>query len=205
MNKREGFLMVLSGPSGSGKSTAIAAMQAQYRQYLPPIHFSVSATTRPQRPGEQNGVHYQFVSRNVFEELKKGGGLLEWAEYAGQYYGTPSAPVRHYIDEGHIVLLDIETYGALQVKKNHPDSLFVYLVPRSLSQLEKRLRGRGTETDESIAKRMQALDEQLQHLDIYDHIIFNNDNASDKAAFELAAIMAARCTRSNDNRSLIQK
>jgi len=201
---KRGLLMVLSGPSGSGKSTVIHAMIRQYGIFLPPIHFSVSATTRPPRPDETEGEHYRFVAPDAFMTLRDNGGLLEWAEYAGNYYGTPTEPVCRYIEKGHVVLLDIEVKGALQVKQAYPDSLFVYLVPRSLSQLEARLRARGTESEAGIARRMQTVGEQIQHLDIYDQIVFNDTGRVDEAAFNLAAVIAARLSRGQINSHLIQ-
>ncbi|MCL2546468.1 MAG: guanylate kinase [Oscillospiraceae bacterium] len=189
---KQGTLVVLSGPSGSGKSTVIAAMLKQYGKFLPPVHFSVSATTREPRPGEDDGVAYHFVSREKFDELVKGDGLLEFAAFAGHQYGTPYAPVKQRIELGEVVLLDIEVKGAVQIKQRHPDALFVYLVPPSLDELEDRLRKRGTECEESIAKRMQAVSEQLSELDIYDHIVFNRKGDIDRAAFELASVIMAK-------------
>lgn len=205
MIEQPGKLVVLSGPSGSGKSTVINTMLEQYRQFLPPVYFSVSATTRAPRCNEQDGVQYHFTSQAEFEALRDNGGLLEWAEYAGNCYGTPRAPIQQQISAGKVVLLDIETNGALQLKRAFPDCLFVYLIPRSLSQLEARLHARGTESEADIATRMRTVDEQLQHLEMYDHIVFNDVGHIAKAAFELAAIIASQFTICENLRQYIEK
>jgi guanylate kinase len=185
----EGLLVVLSGPSGSGKSSIIKTVQEQYGQFLPEFYFSVSATTRPPRTGEENGRQYHFVDMKTFEQWRADNELLEWAEFAGNYYGTPLAPVKEHLRRGEVVLLDIETKGAMQIKKTMPQAMLVFVIPEYLPDLEKRLRARGTENEAAIARRMELAKRELQAISEYHYIIYNNDNSLDKAAFELASVI----------------
>jgi guanylate kinase len=156
IDRAHGLLVVVAGPSGVGKGT----VHAELRRRLPDAVLSVSATTRAPRPGEVDGEHYRFVDRPTFEAMVAAGDLLEWAEYAGNLYGTPRAPVAEAVGRGEVVLLDIEVQGAVQVKAADPDALLVFLLPPSFDVLEQRLRGRGTEDEATIARRLEvALDE----------------------------------------------
>ena len=148
--KEKGLLFILSGPSGVGKGTVCKAL----RKRESTLSLSVSATTRKPRKGETHGVEYFFKTREEFEKMIKTGKLLEWAEYVGNYYGTPLEYVQKTLDVGTDVLLEIEVQGAMKVKKNFPEGIFIFLAPPSLSELRKRITGRGTETEEVIAGRM---------------------------------------------------
>ena len=182
MNKR-GKLLVLSGPSGCGKGTVLRALMAGHED----MAFSVSATTRAPRPGEVNGREYYFVSRERFMEMVEQGELLEHAEFVGNCYGTPKAPVLQQLEAGRHVLLDIEVQGAAQVKKAMPEAILVFLIPPSLEELERRLRGRGTETEEKIRQRLKTAEYEMTLAGEYDYTVVNDEVA--RAAAELAEIL----------------
>ena len=150
-------LVVLSGPSGVGKSTVVKALRAEH----PEVWLSVSATTRFPRPGETPGVHYRFVTREEFAELVESGGLLEWAEFAGNLYGTPRQPVLDHLAAGRPVVLEIDLQGARQVRALMPGAKLVFLAPPSWDELVRRLTGRGTEDAEIVAKRLAVARDEL--------------------------------------------
>jgi guanylate kinase len=150
-------LVVLSGPSGVGKSTVVKALRAEH----PEVWLSVSATTRFPRPGETDGVHYRFVSREEFAELVESGGLLEWAEFAGNLYGTPRQPVLDHLAAGRPVVLEIDLQGARQVRALMPGAKLVFLAPPSWDELVRRLTGRGTEDAAVVEKRLAVAREEL--------------------------------------------
>ena len=182
MSKR-GTLLVLSGPSGVGKSTVLRKVMAGRED----MAFSVSATTRAPRPGEEEGVDYFFVTRERFDEMVADGELLEHAEFVGNYYGTPRSQVEKRLESGITVVLDIEVQGASQVKALMPEALTVFLAPPSLEALEQRLRGRGTETEEKIRSRLETARRELLLAPTYDYTVVNDD--ADRAAAELAEIL----------------
>jgi guanylate kinase len=150
-------LVVLSGPSGVGKSTVVKALRAEH----PEVWLSVSATTRFPRPGETHGVHYRFVSREEFAELVERGGLLEWAEFAGNLYGTPRQPVLDHLAAGRPVVLEIDLQGARQVRALMPGAKLVFLAPPSWDELVRRLTGRGTEDAAVVERRLAVAREEL--------------------------------------------
>ena len=178
---RTGNLFVVSGPSGTGKGTIIA----QLLKEVPDAWVSVSATTRRPRPGEEEGVAYYFMDRDEFLALAEEGGFLEWAEYSGNCYGTPLVSVQREVAAGKQVILEIEVQGALQVKEKMPEAHLVFIEPPSLEELERRLRGRGTETDDVVRKRMETALVELSHKMEYDIRLVNDD--LDAAVAELAA------------------
>ena len=167
-----GLLIVFSGPSGVGKGTV------RQEIFSTPDHkfeYSVSMTTRAQRPGEVDGKDYFFRSREEFEELIRNGQMLEYAEYVGNYYGTPLTYVKETLDKGIDVFLEIEVQGALQVKKKVPDAVFIFLTPPDLNELQERLVGRGTDSEEVIAQRIERAREEIALMSEYDYAIVNDE------------------------------
>ena len=164
-------LTVLAGPSGVGKGTVVKQLLAAH----PEVWLSVSATTRKPRPGEIDGAHYWFVSDERFKELAEGGELLEYADFARHSYGTPSEPVQERLAAGTPVLLEIDLQGARQVREVMPEALFVLLKPPSLAELRRRLEGRGTEDDASLARRLSIAEAELAAADFFDETIVNDD------------------------------
>lgn len=166
-----GLLIVFSGPSGIGKGTVRKEI------FSTPNHkfeYSVSMTTRAQRPGEVDGVDYFFRTREEFEELIKQGQMLEYAEYVGNYYGTPLSYVNETLDKGIDVFLEIEVQGALQVKSKVPDGVFIFLTPPDLAELQDRLVGRGTDSKEVIAQRIEKAKEEIAMMREYDYAVVND-------------------------------
>ncbi|MCM3709994.1 guanylate kinase [Sporosarcina luteola] len=190
MYKQRGLLIVLSGPSGVGKGTVRKEL---FQQPDTNYEYSISMTTRSPREGEQDGVDYFFKSRNEFEQLINEGKLLEYAEYVGNYYGTPLDYVNETLDAGRDVFLEIEVVGAAQVRKLVPDGLFIFLAPPSLSELEDRLIGRGTEQADVIASRVLKAREELEMMNLYDYVV-ENDEVS-KACDRINAIVTAEHCR----------
>ena len=186
MNKKEkGLLIVLSGPSGSGKSTVIKKLMEKRGN----IHFSVSYTTREPRVGEVDGVSYNFVAREEFERMIDNNEFLEYAEYSGNYYGTSLKVIGEKQEAGMDVMLDIEVQGAANVRAKCPGAVLVFIVPPTYEELERRLRGRGTDPEEVILKRLERALEEIREVDKYDYLVINDEVA--RAADELDAIMAA--------------
>ena len=176
-------LTVLSGPSGVGKSTVVAHM----RKAHPEVWLSVSATTRKPRPGEQHGVHYFFVTDEEMDKLIANGELLEWAEFAGNRYGTPRAAVLERLEKGEPVLLEIDLQGARQVRETMPDAQLVFLAPPSWEELVRRLTGRGTEPPEVIERRLEAAKIELAAEPEFDVTLVNT--SVEDVARELLALM----------------
>ena len=191
MSKR-GKLLVISGPSGAGKSTVVAkAIEGRTD-----ICFSTSVTTRSPRPGEVHGREYFFVNFERFREMVENDELLEHAEYVANRYGTPRSYVEKRLEEGMNVLLDIEVQGARQVRKKMPEAILIFIAPPSLVELERRLRGRGTDTERAIEGRLIRARQEYQEADFYDYLIINDD--VDKAAAKLNAIIEAEHCRFGD-------
>jgi guanylate kinase len=174
---------VLSGPSGVGKSTVVAHMRKEH----PEVWISVSATTRKPRPGEEHGVHYFFVTDEEMDKMIANGELLEWAEFAGNRYGTPRAAVLEHLEAGVPVLLEIDLQGARQVRESMPESRLVFLAPPSWDELVRRLTGRGTEPPEVIERRLEAARTELAAEPEFDQTLVNT--SVEDVARELLALM----------------
>ncbi|MFP4008951.1 MAG: guanylate kinase [Spirulinaceae cyanobacterium] len=166
-----GKLIAITGPSGVGKGTLVRLLLARH----PELYLSISTTTRQPRPGEVAGKDYYFVSPAEFKTLIEKGQLLEWAEYAGNYYGTPREKVETQIHQGRTVLLEIEVMGAQQVKQTFPEAFRLFILPPNLAELERRLRDRGTDTEDAIAKRLQRAKAEIELSTEFDVQIVNDD------------------------------
>ena len=197
--KERGQLIVLSGPSGVGKSTVIAELFAQRSN----IYFSVSYTTRQPRVGEQDGVNYNFVSREEFERMIADDELLEYAEYVDNYYGTSMKLIQEKLDAGIDVLLDIEVQGAAKVRARCPDALFIFIIPPSFEELSRRLHRRNTDSEEVIAGRLAKARQEVREIPKYDYLVINDKVAN--AVHEIEAILtAAECRVNSRSRMLAQ-
>lgn len=179
----KGLLIVISAPSGCGKSTVVKRLLEKRGN----IRFSVSATTRPPRDGEADGVDYFFVDRAEFDRMVRDGEFLEHAVYVGNGYGTPRKAVDKLLDEGHDVMLDIDVQGAMQIREKRPDALMVFLMPPSFEELEKRLVLRGKDSPEVIARRLDTARAECGYAGKFDHVIVNDD--LERAVDEFAAVI----------------
>jgi len=187
---RTGTLFVLAGPSGVGKGSVVRELVAKD----PSLSLSVSVTTRPPRPGEVDGVDYFFVDEDALDRMVEAGELLEWAEIVGHRSGTPKGFVADRLNEGRDVILEIDVVGASQVRERVPESVLIFLEPPSLEELERRLRGRGTETEEAITLRLQTAAWELEQRSWFDHVVENDD--LERAAGLVAAIIETSRSRS---------
>lgn len=169
--KGKGMLVVLSGPSGSGKDTVLDVLKESDFSF----DKTISATTRDMRDGEKDGVDYYFIDKNTFEERIKNQEFLEYTIYNDNYYGTPKSEVERLVDKGGCILLKIEVEGAGNIRKAIPDALSIFIIPPSMEELERRLRGRGTETEESFQRRFKAAKEELARANEYDYVVINDD------------------------------
>lgn len=194
---RKGLLILISGPSGTGKGTVCDLLRKNH----PEISYSISATTRQPRPGEQDGVNYYFYDKEKFRQMIDAGELLEWAEVYGNYYGTPKQKVMDRLNAGEDILLEIDTQGALNVMKAVPEGLFIFLLPPSLEELANRLKGRGTETEESLQRRLGAAVDEIKIAHNYRYVVVNDKvEAAEKA---VAGIIEAEHHRTDLNEELL--
>ena len=177
---RRGIPFVMTGASGVGKES----LRREAAPALDDLTFSISATTRALRPGETDGVQYHFLTPARFETLIAEGGLLEWAEYVGDYYGTPRAPVDAALAEGRDVLLEIELAGARQVRETLPEAVTIFVAPPDLAELERRLRGRGTDDEAKIRKRLARARDEIAAVREFDYVVVNDDLADAARTFE---------------------
>ena len=180
---KKGLLIVISG---SGKGTVNAHLLATGE-----FEYSVSATTRAPRPGEVDGVNYHFISREDFEARIASGGMLEYTEYCGNYYGTPKKEAEAVLESGKNLILEIEVEGARNVKTRYPEAVLIMLLPPSFKVQEQRLRGRGTETEEKILERLERTRAEIKEATFYDYVVYNYDGADRIAANEIYAIVTA--------------
>ncbi len=190
MFEEKGILFILSGPSGVGKGTVRQRLFEQETH----LKYSVSATTRPKRPGETDGIDYFYKTNQQFEEMIKGNKLLEHAKYVNNYYGTPRDYVESQLELGNDVFLEIEVQGALQVKKNFPEGVFIFLFPPSLEELKNRIVNRGTESNELVLNRLKEAKKEIDMMSEYDYVVVNDD--VDVAVSKVKAIIKSEhCKR----------
>ena len=199
MRMRKGLLLMVLSPSGGGKGSILKGVFAENVN----LRFSISATTRTPRPGEEHGKHYSFVSREEFEVMIKNNELIEYTEYCGNYYGTPKKAVDNWLNTGYDVVLEVEVNGGLQIKKLMPHCISIFILPPSLAVLEKRLRRRGTETDEVIVKRLQKARDEIPHARHHDYIVINDE--LETAIKDVNAIIRAEKLKTCNNQEIIER
>ena len=195
---KRGTLFVVSGPSGCGKGTILAEIRKD-----PGVFISVSATTRGMRPGETDGVSYHFLTREKFESLIRNDGVLEYAEYCGNYYGTPRQPVEEHLAAGENVILEIGVVGAMKIREKCPEAVFLFIAPPSLSELERRLRKRGTEAEEVIQNRVAQATREILCAKDYDYVVRNGELAD--AIADVKAILRAESMKIAKNQMIIDE
>lgn len=195
----KGSLIVISGPSGSGKGTVVKAL----KELMPSIGVSVSATTRAPREGEMDGIDYYYISHAEFEKMIENGEVLEYTTYCGNYYGTLAREAERITGEGRDLILEIEVDGAGQIKKKFPDAVTVMLIPPSLSILETRLRGRGTESEEVIKSRLDRACQEIGCAYDYDYVVVNEDGGVEACARLIKRIIKAENSRSAKMKHII--
>ena len=184
-----GKLIVLTGPSGVGKGTLLRSLRRRH----PELYVSISVTTRPPREGEINGKHYYFIDRQQFDNLVAAGDLLEWAEFAGNCYGTLKSQVETRINQGQSVILEIELEGARQIKQTFPEALRIFILPPTFDELEKRIRARGQDTDQAILRRLEHAKEEIAAADEFDLQVVNDDLEQTLEQIEAALFVPVGC------------
>ncbi|MBP3495584.1 MAG: guanylate kinase [Clostridia bacterium] len=198
---RKGLLFIISGPAGSGKGTVVNALLKAH----PELKLSISATTRSPRPGEINGVHYYYISKDEFKSRIENGKMLEYTVYSDNYYGTPEKEVVEAMENGNDVILEIEVDGAMQIKEKISGSVAIMLTPPDKDVLEARLRGRGTETEDVIKWRLERAKEEIQLLPKYDYSVVNEDGKIEECAEAVYSIIKAEHQKTIYTRSIIEK
>lgn len=188
MNKRKGILFVVSAPSGAGKTTLCNEILKNFRD----IRFSISCTTRKKRDGEVEGVDYHFINRTTFERMVKEGAFAEWAEVHGELYGTTISEIEKTEKEGIDLILDIDWQGAAQIKEKLKKGIYIFILPPSLPILEKRLKNRGKDSEESIIQRLENAKDEIKHANWYDYNV-TNDDLKDAFVCMKSIIIAERC------------
>ena len=195
----QGRIIIVSGPSGVGKGTILRTVMQQHES----LHYSVSATSRPMRPEDREGVSYYFVSRERFEEMIAQDELLEYAEYVGNYYGTPLQPIREAVEAGTDILMDVDVVGALKIKKRLPGAVLVFIAAPSFDALRQRLVHRGDVSPEAMAERLERARWEYTQAHQYDYILLNED--VEQTAGELMAIMTAEKCKTMERIHLIKE
>ena len=190
-------IIVISGAAGSGKGTLVKKISDNNDKYF----VSRSVTTRECRGDDVAGVSYHFTTREKFEEMIENGEFVEYAEYGGNYYGTPISPINKALAEDKNIILEIDTKGALQIKKRYPEAILIWITPPDYDNLERRLRSRGTNTEADIVRRLDTAKKELLLFEEYNYVIINRDGESDKAANEILTILAAEELSVKRNRS----
>ncbi|CBL17017.1 guanylate kinase [Ruminococcus champanellensis] len=193
--KNKGLLLVVSAPSGCGKGTILGEILKDDSFY-----YSISATTRAPREGEQDGVNYHFITKEEFEQRIAQGGMLEYAQYCGNYYGTPKKEVEQMRDAGRDVILEIEVEGAMKVRALCPDAVFLFIAPPSVEELRRRLNKRGTEAAEVIEERVSQAARELSYADRYDYIIVNGE--LEKAIQDFRTVVRAEKLRTKNGNKI---
>ncbi len=195
----DGLLVVISGPSGAGKGTICSRLKEEFKD----LKVSVSATTRKPREGEEEGTSYFFINEEDFIKRINNDEFLEYAKVYGNYYGTPKSEVFKQLDEGNDIILEIDIQGALQVKKNYPKGVFIFILPPSLSELNKRIENRGTDSKEVIMKRMQCAYDELNYAFEYDYVVVNDE--VETAVEKIKHIIFAEKNRAIRKKAVINK
>lgn len=193
----KGLMLIISGPAGSGKGTVNAHL-LKTGDFV----YSVSATTRAPRPGEQNGVNYYFITRDEFLSRISSEDMLEYTEYCGNFYGTPKKEAIAVLESGKNLILEIEIDGAHQIREKYPEAILIMLLPPSFSTQEQRLRGRGTETEEKILERLERTKAELSDVDSYDYVVYNYDGCDKDAANKIISIVEAERSSLRRNRNV---
>lgn len=197
----KGSLIVVSAPSGTGKGAILDVFKEKY--FDSNIMYSISATTRKPRPGEKHGINYYFLTFDEFNSKKDAGGFLEYAEFCDNLYGTPKDAVMNSLEKGIDVILEIETDGAQKVKKNYPDAVMVFILPPSLEELKNRLVGRGTETEDSLNKRLEKAKKEILLAPDYDYVIVND--IIEDAAHKLNLVVKSQRFKVSNNKNTINE